>query len=56
MPEKPVESSQKPPVESHSCDICGTFDAQEFGDRWLCLDCYAGCGSCCSGLQTEELC
>lgn len=35
--------------EAHTCELCGRFDAMEFGERWLCPDCYAGCGSCCAG-------
>jgi hypothetical protein len=35
--------------ESIVCDVCGKFDAVEFGDRKICPDCYEGCGSCCSG-------
>ena len=35
--------------EAHTCELCGRVDAMEFADRWLCPDCYAGCGSCCSG-------
>lgn len=35
--------------ESHPCDQCGCFDAVQAGDRWLCPDCYAACGSCCAG-------
>lgn len=48
MPENSAEPKKQSP-ESHACDICGRFDAQEFADRWLCLDCYAECGSCCAG-------
>jgi hypothetical protein len=34
----------------------GRFDAQKLGDRWLCLDCYAGCGSCCSAEFGQQDC
>jgi len=36
------------------CDTCGCFDAVQIGDRWLCVDCYEGCGSCCQEWLSEE--
>jgi hypothetical protein len=54
MLEQPVESSSKQINESATCEICGHFGAVEAGDRWLCIDCYQGCGACCSEAQTGE--
>jgi len=31
-----------------ACGHCGAFGAYEFDGETLCLDCYQGCGSCCS--------
>jgi hypothetical protein len=35
--------------ESAKCDQCGRFEAVETGYRWLCQDCIAASGACCSG-------
>jgi hypothetical protein len=35
------------PQTEHACEMCGRFDAVQIGDRFLCVDCYEGCGSCC---------
>jgi hypothetical protein len=31
------------------CEVCGNFEALEFGDRRICADCYQNSGSCCAG-------
>jgi hypothetical protein len=41
-------------AESLACDICGRLGAVELGDRVVCPDCYAGCGSCCSDLDLKQ--
>lgn len=42
-----TESSAPGLNADHACDTCGCFGAVQIGDRWLCVDCYEGCGSCC---------
>ncbi|OAI56999.1 hypothetical protein AYO49_00325 [Verrucomicrobiaceae bacterium SCGC AG-212-N21] len=37
------------------CEECGKLDAERIGDRVLCLDCYTGCGSCCSEFGKDDL-
>jgi hypothetical protein len=41
--------------ENAVCDACGRFGAYQFGDRLLCEDCYAGCGSCCLEFGKDDL-
>ncbi len=36
-----------PRREEQVCEQCGRFGAQAWGDRLLCPDCVALCGSCC---------
>lgn len=43
-----------PSDEKPVCDVCGAFEAREFGGRHLCDDCYAGAGSCCPGWGDAE--
>jgi len=38
-----------------ACDECGAFGAYALGDRRLCLDCYAGKGSCCPEFGKDDL-
>jgi len=40
--------------ENFACDECGRFGAIDFGERKLCPDCYASCGSCCPGFGKEK--
>jgi hypothetical protein len=37
------------------CDECGAAGAFEFGDTKLCLNCYAGKGSCCPEFGKDDL-
>ncbi|HZT21844.1 MAG TPA: hypothetical protein VFB55_02945 [Verrucomicrobiae bacterium] len=37
------------------CEICGRFGAFHLGERTLCPDCYAGCGSCCPEFGKDDL-
>ncbi|HLP75981.1 MAG TPA: hypothetical protein VK327_03620 [Candidatus Paceibacterota bacterium] len=38
----------------HACELCGRFDAVQVADRFLCIDCYEGCGACCQGSTMED--
>jgi hypothetical protein len=53
----PTENSTTTPQnridESAICETCGRAGAAEFGDHTLCVDCYQGCGSCCSESETN---
>jgi len=48
MSENSAATAQNRVDESAVCETCGRAGAAEFGDRTLCVDCYQGCGSCCS--------
>jgi hypothetical protein len=54
MPEQPVETAANHTNETAACDVCGRPGAVEMGDRVVCADCYAGCGSCCSDIDVKE--
>jgi len=54
MSEQSRETAPKRMDESAVCDVCGRLGAVEFGDRAVCTDCYAGCGSCCSDIDVKE--
>jgi hypothetical protein len=54
MPEQPIKLPANRVNESAACEICGHFGAVAAGDRWLCPDCYQGCGSCCSEAERTE--
>ncbi|HEY9509738.1 MAG TPA: hypothetical protein VIV82_07745 [Verrucomicrobiae bacterium] len=51
-------TSAKPETKTvkidHACELCGRFDAVQIGDRFLCVDCYEGCGSCCQESTMED--
>ena len=54
------QRAQKPNSQTHLddealCDVCGRFGAYRLGDRLLCLECYAGCGSCCPEFGKDDL-
>lgn len=34
--------------ENAVCESCGRFGAYQFGDQYLCADCYQEQGSCCA--------
>jgi hypothetical protein len=38
-----------------TCDRCGSRGAYELGDRRVCADCYAVCGSCCLEFGADDL-
>ena len=44
--EKPSESLAD---ESAVCEVCGKFDAHQFGEQFFCVDCAQAAGSCCAG-------
>ena len=56
MAESTTENRRRTPDEEFVCEVCGRFGALEFGDRKLCLDCYAGSGSCCPEFGRKESC
>lgn len=33
--------------ENAVCEVCGKYGAYQFGERWLCAECYEAMGSCC---------
>ncbi len=35
---------------AHACHRCGAEAPYDFGDLWLCLDCYHVAGSTCAGI------
>jgi hypothetical protein len=37
------------------CDSCGQYGAFDFGDEFLCGDCYAQRGSCCLEFGEHDL-
>lgn len=37
------------------CDTCGKYGAYHLGERALCGECYAGCGSCCPEFGKDDL-
>jgi len=37
------------------CDRCGNPAPYDFGDRRVCEDCYAACGSCCLEFGADDL-
>ena len=54
------QRAQKPNSQTHLddaavCDVCGRFGAYRLGDRLLCLECYAGSGSCCPEFGKDDL-
>lgn len=50
-----AESEKSKTVKTdHTCELCGRFDAVQIGDRFLCVDCYEGCGSCCQESTMED--
>jgi len=55
MSEQIAETSSKQTNESVACDVCGRLGAIELGDRVVCTDCYAGCGSCCSDIDEKKI-
>jgi len=42
-----------PKDDSATCDRCGKFGAMEAGNQWLCEDCFALGGACCSEFDEE---
>ncbi len=48
------QKQAEPNPQEHPCEMCGRFDAVQIGDRWLCVDCYEGCGSCCQEADMPE--
>lgn len=40
--------------ENAVCEICRKFDAHQFGEQFLCVDCYQERGSCCAGEFREK--
>ena len=51
----PEQTGEVGKVEDAACDACGRFGAFHIGDRTLCEDCYAGCGSCCPEFGKDDL-
>ena len=41
--------------EDARCDRCGAFFPLDFGERRLCEECYAACGSCCLEFGADDL-
>lgn len=41
--------------ESQPCEICGSPEALQFADQWICEDCYRGRGSCCPEFGKDDL-
>ena len=37
------------------CDRCGNPSPYDFGDRRVCDECYAVCGSCCLEFGADDL-
>ncbi|GAA5481550.1 hypothetical protein [Haloferula sargassicola] len=35
--------------ETPRCDRCGAPTELQFGERWICEDCYVSGGACCAG-------
>ncbi len=48
------------PAVAAACSRCGRDGEFDFGDVWLCLDCYHVAGSTCAGLNrptpTDNVC
>lgn len=42
-------------AEMHTCERCGSFDARQFGEHWLCANCYDIAGSCCLEFGGDDL-
>lgn len=55
MKEHPTCSSNQAPDPAARCGECGAFGATQFGDLFLCTDCYAGKGSCCPEFGKDDL-
>lgn len=50
------ESDNQPRLDENAvCDVCGQLGAFHFGDRVVCPNCYAGCGSCCPEFGKDDL-
>lgn len=47
-------SGPAPAEDAGCCDRCGCADAVRIAGRWLCVDCYQVCGSCCPGPDERE--
>jgi hypothetical protein len=43
------------PLDDQKCDRCGGPSPFDFGDRRVCADCYAVCGSCCLEFGADDL-
>lgn len=56
MPNPAKPTCEVPKVDpALVCDECGAFGAFEFGGVTLCVDCYAGKGSCCPEFGKDDL-
>jgi len=42
------------PDDNLVCDECGRHGALDLGERKLCPDCHAACGSCCPEFGKEK--
>jgi len=43
------------PEPTPSCERCFAPDAVAIAGRWLCVDCYQVCGSCCPEFSAHDL-
>jgi hypothetical protein len=48
---KSVKTQEKP---SSYCERCGVPDAIQFGDHWVCEECYGVRGSCCQEFGADD--
>jgi hypothetical protein len=50
-----MKHSKPQQKSSDRCERCGAPEAMQFGDHWVCEDCYGLRGSCCPEFGADDL-